>query len=213
MVQVNPDINGNLGKVYREASCFNSGQSPNFDAVQCTLAISQTGKFTIFTTDGNCTLGDVNGGTSPIGCYPNWYKNMAYGAGARIFPFSKNTCDFAFSTTGGTVAATQPTYSTTPCSTGSAAAVDTAGTAVTWKAGTKFNPLWVGPIVINGVTYAIASVADATHLTLTTSAGTQTNRGYSVTGIGNFIVTDGTATFTSLGSTTQMSQVFLVQLR
>jgi hypothetical protein len=63
--------------------------------------------------------------------------------------------------------------------------VSTNGTAVTWIGHgiteTQFVPpsvnnSWAGgQYVINGVTYTIASVQDATHLTLTTSAGVQTN--------------------------------------
>ncbi len=63
--------------------------------------------------------------------------------------------------------------------------VSTNGTSVTWighgVTETQFVPpsinnSWAGgKYIINGVTYTIASVQDATHMTLTTSAGVQTN--------------------------------------
>jgi hypothetical protein len=52
--------------------------------------------------------------------------------------------------------------------------VNTAVNAVLWTSGTQFDSLNDGDqIVINSVTYVIASVVDATHLLLMTSAGTQ----------------------------------------
>jgi hypothetical protein len=58
--------------------------------------------------------------------------------------------------------------------------VNTSGTAVTWASGSTFNQLMSqGAIVINGVTYAVASVNSATSLTLTSSAGTQSRVAYS----------------------------------
>lgn len=63
--------------------------------------------------------------------------------------------------------------------------VDTNGTAVTWISGTlslRFGLGWQAgtPIAINGADYTIASVEDDTHLTLTTSAGVQSNVQYVV---------------------------------
>lgn len=52
----------------------------------------------------------------------------------------------------------------------------TNGTAVTWASGTDFdatNGAAGNTIVIAGVTYSVASYTDSTHLTLTSSAGTQ----------------------------------------
>ena len=59
----------------------------------------------------------------------------------------------------------------------------TAGTAVTWTAGaTNFEkaPYFVSGVLIgiNGVSYQIAAVTSPTHITLTTSAGTQANVPY-----------------------------------
>lgn len=59
--------------------------------------------------------------------------------------------------------------------------VTTSGTAVTLGGGTYFNPngQWNGrTITINSVAYSISSVASETSLTLTTSAGTQSNVTY-----------------------------------
>jgi len=54
--------------------------------------------------------------------------------------------------------------------------VDTAGTAVTWVGGDQFGDLSDGDaITINGVNYTVATVNSITSLTLTTSAGTQTD--------------------------------------
>lgn len=80
--------------------------------------------------------------------------------------------------------------------------VNTAGTAVTWVSGDEF--LDAGPngtlnivageqIVINGTTYVVASVTDATHLVLTGSAGTQTGKAYSVGFLVGTVNTSGTA--------------------
>ena len=68
--------------------------------------------------------------------------------------------------------------------------VNTSGTSVTWASGSTFitDPdviSWVGaPIVINGVTYYVSSVASSTALVLTATAGTQSNVTYSVSPIG-----------------------------
>ena len=52
--------------------------------------------------------------------------------------------------------------------------VKTAGTAVTWISGATFDASNAGqPIVINGVSYTVASVTDPTDLVLTATAGTQ----------------------------------------
>ena len=59
--------------------------------------------------------------------------------------------------------------------------VTTSGTAVTWNntpfnlSSAPFNTAWAAgtPIMINNVAYTIASVTNSTHLTLNTSAGTQ----------------------------------------
>jgi hypothetical protein len=54
--------------------------------------------------------------------------------------------------------------------------VDTSGTAVTWVGGDQFGDLSDGDaITINGVNYMVATVNSITSLTLTTSAGTQTD--------------------------------------
>jgi hypothetical protein len=54
------------------------------------------------------------------------------------------------------------------------ATVNTDGTTVTWTAGTRFNvDLESKTVTIAGVEYVVASVQDPLHLTLATSAGTQ----------------------------------------
>jgi hypothetical protein len=69
-----------------------------------------------------------------------------------------------------------------------AGTVSTVGTAVTFVTGAQFstewvstnNPPWLAPsITINGVAYTIASVQSATALTLTATAGAQTDVAYS----------------------------------
>jgi len=62
---------------------------------------------------------------------------------------------------------------------------DTAGTAITWKTGERFNPSLTDAnlgITINGVHYAVATYTDSAHLVLATSAGTQTGVAFSATG-------------------------------
>lgn len=62
--------------------------------------------------------------------------------------------------------------------------VSTAGTAVTWLSGGKFDTAWLGGgatvVQINGSNYGISSVTDSTHLVLMSTAGTQTNVYYRV---------------------------------
>jgi len=55
------------------------------------------------------------------------------------------------------------------------------GTTVTYVSGQKFHLRWTGqPITINGASFTIATVTDGATLTLTASAGTQSNVSYSV---------------------------------
>jgi hypothetical protein len=60
--------------------------------------------------------------------------------------------------------------------------VSTVGTAVTWVTGNQFDTTWPAgfTIVINAVSYLIASVNSITSITLTSTAGTQVNVAYSV---------------------------------
>lgn len=63
----------------------------------------------------------------------------------------------------------------------SVGSVTTSGTAVTWSGGSQFvtDGSWSGnAITINGVGYTISSVSNATALTLTGSAGTQSSVAY-----------------------------------
>ncbi len=63
--------------------------------------------------------------------------------------------------------------------------VDTAGTAVTWASDDQFDQSMAGELFrIEGFDYSVASVTDATHLILTTSAGTQTGAAYEAYRIG-----------------------------
>jgi hypothetical protein len=63
--------------------------------------------------------------------------------------------------------------------------VNTSGTSVSFASGQNFLGSQPGdPIIINGATYAIASVVSPTSLTLTTSAGTQTGVNYLAPGGG-----------------------------
>ena len=66
-----------------------------------------------------------------------------------------------------------------------AGTVNTSGTAVTWVTGTTFdvfgnqNVIVGQPISINSVSYTVAAIVDPTHLTLTSSAGTQSGVAFS----------------------------------
>lgn len=61
----------------------------------------------------------------------------------------------------------------------SSGVVSTSGTAVTYSAGNNFNTAWRGQIWINGTKYTISTVNSTTSITLTSTAGTQTDVGYS----------------------------------
>ena len=68
-------------------------------------------------------------------------------------------------------------WNTTGSSTG---VVSTSGTSVTWVSGNLLNFMQPGgTITINGSSYTIASINSSTSLTLTSTAGTQTNVAYS----------------------------------
>jgi hypothetical protein len=66
-----------------------------------------------------------------------------------------------------------------------AGSVNTNGTVVSWVSGSQFSTAWVGAeIIINSVSYAIQSVSSSTALTLTSTAGTQSNVAFAVGRIG-----------------------------
>jgi hypothetical protein len=63
---------------------------------------------------------------------------------------------------------------------GNAQTVNTSGTSVTWNSGVQFTTTWLSgggtlQYNINGTIYTVATIPSATSMTLTTSAGTQTN--------------------------------------
>jgi parallel beta-helix repeat protein len=63
---------------------------------------------------------------------------------------------------------------------GSSGLVNTSGTAVTWTFGNNFDSGMAGGVMtINGVPYLVAAYIDSTHVTLFTTAGTQTGVPYS----------------------------------
>lgn len=82
--------------------------------------------------------------------------------------------------------------------------VTTAGTTVTWVSGDTFTSgMAGGPITINGVTYTVATspAPEATTLTLTTSAGTQSNAVlYSAPFLWGTVNTSGTSVTWESGS-------------
>ncbi len=81
-----------------------------------------------------------------------------------------------------------------------AGAVTTSGTTVTWVSGSQFNPSWTPgtAILINGVSYSIASVASTTSLSVTTTLTTYaTPVQYSVGApVAGTVTTTGTNTVT-----------------
>lgn len=69
----------------------------------------------------------------------------------------------------------------------------TSGTAVTWINGSPFDASMVGSqIYVGSTSYVISAFTDASHITLATSAGTQTSA--------TFLVTSGTATVDTSGT-------------
>lgn len=57
--------------------------------------------------------------------------------------------------------------------------VSTSGTAVTWVSGDVFDASMIGSaIIINAVSYNVTAVADSHHLTIGSTAGTQSNKAY-----------------------------------
>ena len=105
----------------------------------------------------------IGGGSSPVEIYPN---------GAQLLVVGNNQ-----------VKVLTGTEAVTPAFDMGIGMCDVAGTAVTWLSGDKFDPEQVGcNISINGSPAGtVAAYIDETHLTLSGSAGTQTNVGFAVT--------------------------------
>lgn len=85
-----------------------------------------------------------------------------------------------------------------PFFTTAAGTVNTAGTAVTRTYGDDFLPSMVGSqILIDGTGYTVLSVTDSSHLTLASTAGTQTDKPYTIAVGGGAIASGTNVTWTS----------------
>jgi hypothetical protein len=112
------------------------------------------------------TMEDVSSGTYLVWGNTSEANNLQQGLYFNVTRKGEQTY------VGGTGSPADWGYCNGPRSTGT---VTTVGTAVTRSTGTNFNVLWPAatPIRINGVNYAISSVADTNNLTLTATAGNQ----------------------------------------
>jgi hypothetical protein len=93
---------------------FNSGSNSFFDVQFAISQCSEDGLFCAFSSDWMCTLGNTSGGSSSL-CGAPWVGDTVYTAGQYVNPFSStggagNSYGVFEITTGGTSAATHPTW-------------------------------------------------------------------------------------------------------
>jgi hypothetical protein len=109
-------VGGTIGgyKVWRFTHSFNSGGSPDFSVQFAISQLSTDGKFLAFSSDWNCTLGNISGGSTSL-CGPPWVPGATYTVGQMINPFSSNggsgtNYGVYTVTTGGIASATRPAW-------------------------------------------------------------------------------------------------------
>jgi hypothetical protein len=93
---------------------FNTGGNSFFDVQFAISQMSTDGLFLAFTSDWNCTLGSVSGGPTSL-CGAPWVGGTVYSVGQNINPFSSTggagtNYGVYQVTTGGTAAATRPSW-------------------------------------------------------------------------------------------------------
>lgn len=121
----------------------------NTDLTLTTSAGSQSGPFA-----GYYQRGDVGDDGNPVQMFPNGGQLFIVSAGSAYVDNGTGPAPVSYQNGTG--------------------AVKTSGTAVTWISGDQFDSSnLLGPIVINGTAYTVATVNSPTSLTLTSSAGTQ----------------------------------------
>jgi len=111
-------VGGTIGayKVWRFTHSFATGGSPDFSAQFAISQLSTDGNFLAFTSDWNCTLGNLSGQTSPLYCGAPWVGGTNYVTGTMINPFSstggsgKNFGVWQVQAPGGVGSTTQPNW-------------------------------------------------------------------------------------------------------
>lgn len=131
----------------------------------------------------NAAIGWIGDDTANTGYVGGWFKQLRIGGSSPVnAPF---WCDASGSVIMGGTGITGNAFITIENSFGVGVAqmgasiytitVNTSGTAVTRTAGTSFNTRMVGTVVnINNAGYTVVSYTDSSHITLSSSAGTQT---------------------------------------
>lgn len=84
----NPSV-GPIGawKVWRFTHTFNSGGSSFFDTQFAISQLSQDGKFLAFSSDWNCSMGNINGSTTNTFCGAPWVAGATYTLNQLVNPF------------------------------------------------------------------------------------------------------------------------------
>lgn len=128
------------------------------------FAVAGSKLYEVFDDGSSSELGDVgdDAGHSPAQIFPNGNQLLIVSAGLAYVHTGDAVVAANFDNGDGTV--------------------DTSGTAVTWVSGDQFDSSLEGnPFTIAGTDYTVDTVTDATHLTLTSDAGTQTGATYGAT--------------------------------
>jgi len=180
-------INAGSYTLHSATAAFTSSDNARTFTVEMGSRIMANGTY-----QSGGTISGPTGGFCSLSAF-----NGASGVTGNVWLTSTDTIaagsDLIFTNVGSGIA-TAPTSATLGNGIAATGTVNTVGAEVSWISGGMFSPNWVGySMTIGATTYTIQGVEGGNHLTLATSAGSQTGASFTITGA----TCSGTATIST----------------